>query len=90
MADRLNAAQLDLDSARAAFSQRYGVLWPAQVPRKPVSPNPLRVFGLGVLLSLMAALAAVTVPDIRAGRIMEGSQVERSLGIPILAWISRK
>jgi len=38
----------------------------------------------------MLALAAVTVPDLRAGRIMERSQVERSLGIPVLASIRRE
>jgi uncharacterized protein involved in exopolysaccharide biosynthesis len=90
MVDRLNAAQLELDSARAAFKHRYSVLWPAQVPSKPVSPSPLKVFGLGTVLSLMLALAAVTVPDLRAGRIMERSQVERSLGIPVLASIRRE
>jgi uncharacterized protein involved in exopolysaccharide biosynthesis len=90
MVDRLNAAQLDLDSARAAFKHRYSVLWPAQVPTRPVSPNPWKVFGVGTVLSLLLALAAVTVPDLRAGRIMERSQVERTLGIPVLALISRK
>lgn len=90
MVERLSGAQLDLDSARAAFKHRYSVLWPAQVPNKPVSPNPLKVFGLGTVLSLMLAVAAVTLPDILAGKIMEPSQVERSLGIPILASLSRK
>jgi uncharacterized protein involved in exopolysaccharide biosynthesis len=89
MVDRLNAAQLDLDSARAAFKHRYSVLWPAQMPSRPVSPNPLKVFGVGVFLSLLLAVAAVALPDLSTGRILESSQIERSLGIPVLATMSR-
>ena len=47
MAERVSAAQTDLDNARAAFKFRYSIVWPAEVPRKPVSPNPFKYLGCG-------------------------------------------
>jgi hypothetical protein len=88
--DRLSGAQLELDSARAAFRHRYKILWPAQVPRKAVSPNPIRVFGAGSLLSLFLAFASVIIPYLRSGLITERWQVERSLGLSVLAEFPRK
>lgn len=88
--ERLHSAQLELDSTRAAFRHRYRILWPAQVPRKPVSPSPLRVFGIGSLLSVLVAFATVTLPFARSGRIMERWQLEKTLGVPVLADLGRK
>ena len=48
MVERVSAAQIDLDAARSAFKYRYHVVWPPEVPRKPVSPKAWKVFGLGV------------------------------------------
>jgi hypothetical protein len=90
MAARVNAAQSDLDAARAAFKYRYTVTWPARVPRDPVSPNPIRIFGLGTLASLVLALALVVRPHLVAGRIRERWQVERTLGLPVLGELTRK
>jgi uncharacterized protein involved in exopolysaccharide biosynthesis len=90
MVERLNEAQLALDTSRAAFKYRYSVVWPAQVPRDPVSPNPVRVFGAGALLSLLVAFAAVSLVDVRRGTIVERWQVERTLGLPVLGEIGRR
>jgi uncharacterized protein involved in exopolysaccharide biosynthesis len=88
--ESVNAAQLELDTARAAFKHRYKIIWPPQVPKKPVSPNALKIFGLGGLASLLLALAAAAAADWRAGRVLERWQVERGLGLPLLADVTRK
>lgn len=90
MLERVTAAQVELDTARAAFKYRYNVIWPPQVPRKPVGPNPLKVFGLGGVASLLLALLAASAADWRAGRVLERWQVERGLGLPLLADVTRK
>jgi uncharacterized protein involved in exopolysaccharide biosynthesis len=90
MVERLNEAQLALDTSRAAFKYRYSVVWPAQVPRDPVSPNPLRVFSAGGVLSLLLAFAAVSLTDIRKGTIVERWQVERTLNLTVLGEIGRR
>jgi uncharacterized protein involved in exopolysaccharide biosynthesis len=90
MVERLNAAQLDLDSARAAFKYRYSVVWPAEVPRRPVSPNPLKVFGLGGLgLLVLAPLVAAWIEH-RGGRVLTRWQAEATLDLPVLAEVRRK
>ena len=90
MAARVNAAKADLDTARAAFKYRYTVTWPARIPRKPVSPKPLTVFGLGTVASLLLAFAAAVRPGGSDERIRERWQVERRLGLPVLAEFGRK
>jgi uncharacterized protein involved in exopolysaccharide biosynthesis len=90
MLERLNAAQLELDTARAAFKYRYNVIWPPEVPRTPVSPTLPKTLGLGALASLLLALFAAAVPDLWKGRIVERWQVERSLDLRILGEVGRK
>jgi capsular polysaccharide biosynthesis protein len=55
-----------------------------------VSPNPLRVFSAGGVLSLLVAFAAVSLIDIRKGTIVERWQVERTLNMPVLGEIGRR
>jgi uncharacterized protein involved in exopolysaccharide biosynthesis len=90
MQERVNEAQLALDTARAAFKYRYTVVWPAQVPTEPISPRPLRVFAFGGLLSLLIALAAAALPELRSGAIVERWQIERILDLPVLLESTRK
>ncbi|MCI0571993.1 MAG: lipopolysaccharide biosynthesis protein [Myxococcaceae bacterium] len=89
MLDRLIAAQVDFDTARSAFKHRYKVIWPAQTPNAPVSPNPLKVIGLGMLGALLLALLAAAAPDVLAGLLLRRWQLERGLGLPILARVRR-
>jgi hypothetical protein len=88
MAERLNVAQLDLDAARAAFKYRYNVIWPAQLPRKPVSPDAARTLGLGTVAALLLAIALAVALDLVSGRVVERWQLEKSLGIAILAEVA--
>lgn len=90
MLNRINTAQLDLDNARAAFKYRYSVIWPAEVPRQPFSPNPWKVFGAGFVGAILLAFAAAAAPDLVRGRIVERWQVERQLDLPVLATLDDK
>jgi len=89
MVERVNAAQIDLDHARAAFKYRYSIVWPAEVPKKPISPNPFKYLGVGALASLVLALLAAAAPDLLHGRVLERWHVERGLRLPVLAELSR-
>jgi len=90
MVSRVNAAKADLDTARAAFKYRYTVTWPARLPTMPVSPNPVTVFGLGTLVSMLLAVAAAVRPGLGEELVRERWQVERKLGMPVLSELSRK
>jgi uncharacterized protein involved in exopolysaccharide biosynthesis len=86
--ERLEGARIELDTARAAFKYRYGVISPAQVPKKPVSPTPI-FLALGLVLALALGVAAAICADLRGGRIVESWQVERFLGPEVLAEVAR-
>lgn len=88
--DRVNAAQLELDAVRAAFKYRYNVVWPPQVPTEPVSPKPAKILGAGFVAALGFAFLLAAAPDLRKGRILERWQVERGLGLPVLAELDRR
>lgn len=90
MIDRVGAAQLDLDSARTTFKYRYEVMWPAQVPKKPFSPKPTKIFGLGGIACLLLALAAAGALERLRGRVHERWQVEKALELPIIAELKHK
>jgi hypothetical protein len=89
MLERVQSAQIELDAARAAFKYRYNVIWPAEMPRKPISPDPTKIFGLGPILALALALAVAAAYDLWRGRVVERWQLERTLGLPVLAEIRR-
>lgn len=83
--DRIDAARVELDTARAAFKYRYSVITPPQMPKRPVSINPPRVL-LGALLGGLAfAIFAAAMVDLFSGRPVEAWQVEDKLGIVILS-----
>ena len=86
---RIDGARIELDTARAAFKYRYSVIRPAQVPKNVESPKPAVVLGGGVFAAVLLALFASVASDLRTGRIVEAWQVEKLLGVPVLAEVKR-
>lgn len=82
--ESVGRAQLELESARSAFNHRYKVIRPARLPKEPVSPNRLKVFGVGGLASLALALFLAVALDWRSGKVLERWQIERVLGLPVI------
>jgi hypothetical protein len=90
MLDRLSAAQLERDSARATFKHRYNIAWPAEVPREPFSPKPGKVLGLGSVAVLLFALLCAAAPDLLSAKIIQRWQIERGLELPVLTELNRR
>lgn len=86
---RIDGARIELDTARAAFKYRYAVVRPAQVPKEVERPKPAVVMGGGLFAALVFMLFACVAADLRAGRIVEAWQVEKLLGVPVLAEVRR-
>lgn len=82
---RIDAARIELDTARAAFKYRYSVVSPALTPRKPISPNVMMILLGGVMGAIACAFLASTLLDLKGGRLIEPWQVEAQLGVPVLA-----
>jgi len=82
--DRIQAARLELDSARAAFKYRYVVVHPAQRPRGPVSPKILLVASASVIAGLLLGAFGSAFIDLTSRTFFEDWQVEHTLGVPLL------
>ena len=85
--DRLDGARIELETARAAFKYRYRVLDPVKVPKKPLKPNVPVFLGGGLVLAVLLGVAAAVTTELASGRVLEAWQVERQLGLPVLAVI---
>lgn len=86
---RIDAAQLELDIASKSFKYRFTVLSPAEFPRKPMKPNALIIALGGILAGLVLGVFAALARDVLSGRVLESWQVERGLGVPVLAELDR-
>ncbi len=81
---KIQAAQIDYDTAQAAFKYRYSVVTPAHVPKRPTWPNvPLDIVA-AMIAAVLAAVVLAVVVDLRSGRLVERWQLERLLDRPIL------
>jgi uncharacterized protein involved in exopolysaccharide biosynthesis len=87
--ERLDAARVELDTARAAFKHRYSVISPPQMPKHPIRPNGPLVLAAAVVGGIALAFFASTLIDIRSGRVVESWQLERRLGLRVIAEIRR-
>jgi hypothetical protein len=84
LVDRLDAATLEMETARAAFKYRYGVVAPPLVPKRPARPYGLLAVVGALLGGVSMALFASVAADLRAGRVIERWQLERALRLPVL------
>lgn len=82
---RIDAARVELDTARAAFKYRYSVISPPQLPKQPRTAQPALVIFASMVGGVLVALFAVTVADARSGVVLERWQIERKLELPVLA-----
>ncbi len=88
--DRIEAARLELESARAAFKYRYTVILPAQRPRGPIKPKPPLVLGASLIAGFALAVLSATLLDIHSRKLLENWQVERTLKLPLIGEVRSK
>jgi hypothetical protein len=88
--ERIDDARVQIDTARAGFKYRYMVVTPPQLPKAPIAPKVPLIAVSGVIAGVMLAFLAGVAADVRRGLIVQRWQVERSLGIRVLAEIDEK
>ncbi|WP_224247559.1 GumC family protein [Hyalangium gracile] len=86
---RIDSAKLELDIASKSFKYRFTVLTPAEFPRKPIKPNALVIALGGIFAGMLLGVFAALAKDVLSGRVLESWQVERGLGVPVLAELDR-
>ena len=84
---RIDAAKIELDTARAAFKYRYSVVRPASVPRKPSKPNMPLLVALTFVLALALATVVGAALDWWRGVAVEAWQLERAWGLKVLSQV---
>lgn len=80
--------QLEENSARIAAESNNEIVRvgrPAHVPKKPVLPNPMIIFGLGVFLSLALGILFVLIVDNLEDTVVNLSDIEGRLALKVLA-----
>jgi uncharacterized protein involved in exopolysaccharide biosynthesis len=82
--DQIRSGRMDIDTAQAAFGQRYKMLVPAEAPTRPIKPNPLTILGGGLMAALLLALLVPILAELRTGVIRERWQVQH-MQLPVLA-----
>jgi hypothetical protein len=84
LVDRLDGAMLEMDTAKAAFRYRYGVVAPPRIPKRAAKSYGLLAAVGSLLGGFSMALFASVAADLRGGRVLERWQLERGLGLPVL------
>jgi uncharacterized protein involved in exopolysaccharide biosynthesis len=83
--ERIDGARVELQTAEASFKYRYGIVTPPELPDGPAKPTAtLLVLAALVGGGLFAIFAAAAV-DLRSGVLLERWQLERTLGVPVVA-----
>jgi len=82
---RLNSARIELDAARAAFEYRYNIVKPAQMPKRPMSPNRPLIGMAGLLVGALLSIFICFLFDFLSGRVIEAWQIEQRLKLPVLS-----
>jgi uncharacterized protein involved in exopolysaccharide biosynthesis len=86
--ERLEDARMELQTVRATFQFKYGVLIPAAVPKKSISIHPAIVLVGALMLGAFMAVFTAVALDLTGGRVNEAWQIERTLGLPVLGQAS--
>ncbi len=85
----LDESRKSLVKAEAVFKQRYKVTHPAEIPVGPKKPVHVIAFVVGVILTIIAALAAAVLRDRSAGIFYEPRDVRDRLRLPVFANMKR-
>jgi uncharacterized protein involved in exopolysaccharide biosynthesis len=82
--DKAQAAQIDLETARAAFAYRYSVVTPSQLPKHPTKPNVLLVLLAALVAAFITATLSAVVAELQRGVVQDLDEVARWVGCPVL------
>ena len=84
---QIQTAQIDLETAQAAFKYRYSIVTPPHRPKSPTKPNVPVVLLAALAAATLCGLLCAVLADVRAGRLLERWQIQQILDRPILGEI---
>jgi uncharacterized protein involved in exopolysaccharide biosynthesis len=84
---QIQTAQIDLETAQAAFKYRYSIVTPPHLPRSPTKPNVPIVLLVALVAAMLCGLLCAVLADVRGSRLLERWQIQQILDRPILGEI---
>ena len=86
---RIDAARVEIDTARSVFKYRYSVITPPQLPKRPVKAYGLLFLIGGLIGGIGLTFFVAAAKDLHSGRVVEPWQLRRKLELPVLAHLRR-
>ena len=84
---RLEGAQIELQSAQASFRFKYLVTQPPVLPQEKIKPKAPQVMFAGLFMGLLLGLFFAIAADLFSNRIYESWQLPRFAGLPVVGEI---
>jgi polysaccharide chain length determinant protein (PEP-CTERM system associated) len=86
---QLQQAQLAEDTIRKQGGERFSVLYPANLPTTPESPNPLKVMGLAIVAGLVLGAGAAIGREFMDRSVYDARALQNQFQVPVLGEIPR-
>ena len=86
---QLQQAQLTEDTVRKQGGERFSVLYPANLPTKPESPNALKVMGLALVAGLVLGAGAAIGREFLDRSVYDARALQNQFEVPVLGEIPR-
>ena len=89
LSKQLQQAQLTEDTVRKQGGERFSVLYPANLPTKPESPNALKVMGLAIVAGLVLGAGAAIGREFLDRSVHDARALQNEYQVPVLGEIPR-
>ena len=86
---QLQQAQLAEDTVRKQGGERFSVLYPANLPTTPESPNALKVMGLALVAGLVLGAGAAIGREFLDRSVYDARALQNEFEVPVLGEIPR-
>jgi len=86
---QLQQAQLTEDTVRKQGGERFSVLYPANLPTKPESPNALKILALAIVAGLVLGAGAAIGREFMDRSVYDARALQNEFQVPVLGEIPR-
>ncbi|HEY2432315.1 MAG TPA: GNVR domain-containing protein [Vicinamibacterales bacterium] len=86
---RLQAARLAEDLAKKQGGERFSILYPADYPKQPIDPQPLKVMGLALALGFVLGAGAALGREFLDRSVYDSRALQNEFEVPVLGEIPR-
>jgi polysaccharide chain length determinant protein (PEP-CTERM system associated) len=86
---KLQNARMTEDLARKQGGERFSILYPADLPRTPIDPQPIKVMGVALVLGLVLGAAAALGREFLDRAVYDTRALQNEFEVPVLGEIPR-